>query len=150
MALLTCAPGPGQFPDLNCLLTNIVENSVLSVDCTIGCVSPFLGWTVLVCPISLAFGPASEQCKQCLEQGDGAPYLTQLYECGFGDLCQNYIAAGDGNCDQENNTMDCQFDFGDCCTGILGDASNDSTVNVLDVVTVRILAFSTRTRSTEL
>jgi len=30
-------------------------------------------------------------------------------------LCGNYKYKGDGNCDDENNNADCEFDGGDCC-----------------------------------
>ena len=135
-ALVLCTITPGQFPDTNCILTYMIQNSALSVDCTLGCVLPFLAWANINCQICLQFGTSSPQCTQCLEEGDGAPFLEAFYQCGFGSICENYIDTNNGVCDEENNTADCEFDFGDCCTNLSGDANNDLVVNVLDVVTV--------------
>merc|ERR1712151_557612 len=61
-------------------------------------------------------GPVKKDyCKQC-KCLDPNPKSSKETACGQKEY------KGDGNCDDDNNNADCDFDGGDCCEKSLGGA----------------------------
>ena len=101
-----------------------------------GCSFDFLGQAAFQCQLCVVFGVDSPPCLDCVKNGAGQNAYLEFLTCGFGMLCADFLALGDGVCDQVNNNEACSNDLGDCCTLVEGDATNDEMVNVLDVVDV--------------